>query len=300
MSCGPGSTRPCTARRATSTEPWPLPPLRRDRRAGDRGRVPVRSPGRRRAAGAPAGVRPRGHVPGGRERLREVDARGAIAGAAGFNPEGGSRSFDFATRPSESSLGVALRIGRAPGRERSSFFLRAESYYNVATEIENLRLDRVDAYGGVSPTNARTASRSWTCSSTASAPRPLPDGRARGRALDPGLPRGADAYARPRAAGLPAPRRHPLTDPAGGAGRADPGDRRRRPSPHGPLRRRPARAQHSPVPGGPRTHPARPARAGADATRVSGPPRRSDGTGTTSRRPAPAGTPRAAGARAGR
>ncbi|MEN3299912.1 MAG: hypothetical protein V7633_1970 [Pseudonocardia sp.] len=75
----------------------------------------------------------------------------AIAVAAGFNPEGGSRSFDFATRASESSLGGALRIGRAPGRERSSFFLRAESYYNVATEIENLRLDRVDAYGGVSP-----------------------------------------------------------------------------------------------------------------------------------------------------
>jgi predicted ATPase len=92
----------------------------------------------------------------------------AIAVAAGFNPEGGS--FDFATRPSESSLGGAMRIGRAPGRERSSFFLRAESYHNVAMEIENLRLDRVDAYDGVSPTNARTAGRSWTCSSTASAP----------------------------------------------------------------------------------------------------------------------------------
>jgi predicted ATPase len=74
----------------------------------------------------------------------------AIAVAAGFNPEGGSRSFNFATRPSESSLSGALRIGRAAGRERSWFFLRAESYYNVATEIENLGLDTVDAYGGVS------------------------------------------------------------------------------------------------------------------------------------------------------
>ncbi|WP_300013150.1 AAA family ATPase [Pseudonocardia sp.] len=78
-----------------------------------------------------------------------------IAVAAGFNAEGGSRSFTFATRRSESALGRALRIGRAPGRERSSFFLRAESYYNVATEIE--RLDRaggpplLPAYGGVSP-----------------------------------------------------------------------------------------------------------------------------------------------------
>lgn len=78
-----------------------------------------------------------------------------IAVAAGFNAEGGSRSFGFSTRSSESVLGSALTLGRAPGRERSSFFLRAESYYNVATEIE--RLDKaggpplLPAYGGVSP-----------------------------------------------------------------------------------------------------------------------------------------------------
>ena len=50
-----------------------------------------------------------------------------------------------------------MRLGRAPGRERSSFFLRAESYYNVATEME--RLDAapgpggrlLPAYGGTSP-----------------------------------------------------------------------------------------------------------------------------------------------------
>lgn len=74
-----------------------------------------------------------------------------VAVAAGFNAEGGSRSFRFATRSSESALGGALRIGRAPGREKRSFFLRAESFYNVATEIERLRLDGTDAYGGVSP-----------------------------------------------------------------------------------------------------------------------------------------------------
>lgn len=65
----------------------------------------------------------------------------AIAVAAGFNPEGGSRSFRFATRPTESRLGAHLRLTRVAGRrERSSFFLRAESFYNVATEMENLRL----------------------------------------------------------------------------------------------------------------------------------------------------------------
>lgn len=79
----------------------------------------------------------------------------AIASATGFNPEGGSRSFRFATRASESSLGEAL-IVRWGHRPRSGFFLRAESYYNVATEIE--RLDQepgspplLPAYGGVSP-----------------------------------------------------------------------------------------------------------------------------------------------------
>lgn len=75
----------------------------------------------------------------------------AIAVATGLNAEGGSRSFTFATRRSESALGRALRVGRAPGRERSSFFLRAESYYNVATELENLGGDVLAGYGGVSP-----------------------------------------------------------------------------------------------------------------------------------------------------
>lgn len=73
-----------------------------------------------------------------------------VAVATGLNAEGGSRSFAFATRSSESALGRALRIGRAPGREKRSFFLRAESFYNVATEIERLNLDGSDAYGPVS------------------------------------------------------------------------------------------------------------------------------------------------------
>lgn len=76
----------------------------------------------------------------------------ALAVAIGLNPEGGSRSFRFATRATQSPLGHYLRVRRRPGRERSSFFLRAESYYNVASEIE--RLDRaggpplLPAYGG--------------------------------------------------------------------------------------------------------------------------------------------------------
>ena len=79
----------------------------------------------------------------------------ALATAAGFNPEGGSQSFRFATRSSESSLGEAL-ILRWSRKPRTGFFLRAESYYNVASEIELLDQDPgspplLPAYGGTSP-----------------------------------------------------------------------------------------------------------------------------------------------------
>ncbi|TDX84918.1 AAA family ATPase [Amycolatopsis arida] len=80
----------------------------------------------------------------------------ALAVAAGFNPEGGSQNFRFATRASESSLGDHLILTWGTAKPRTGFFLRAESYYNVASEIE--RLDRdpgspslLPAYGGRSP-----------------------------------------------------------------------------------------------------------------------------------------------------
>lgn len=63
----------------------------------------------------------------------------AIAQAAGFNPEGGSRNFNFATREdSTSALHRHLRLVRPPGRPRTGFFLRAESFFNVATQVEQL------------------------------------------------------------------------------------------------------------------------------------------------------------------
>lgn len=78
----------------------------------------------------------------------------AIAVGCGLNPEGGSRNFNFSTRASHSSLDECLRLAKTPAQPGDSYFLRAESFYNVASEIE--RLDRVpasgppliDAYGG--------------------------------------------------------------------------------------------------------------------------------------------------------
>jgi predicted ATPase len=62
----------------------------------------------------------------------------AIAVLAGFNAEGGSKNFRFGTRRSESCLHQFMRPVRGHRRPRDGFFLRAESYFNVATEIERL------------------------------------------------------------------------------------------------------------------------------------------------------------------
>lgn len=78
----------------------------------------------------------------------------AIAVAAGFNPEGGTQNFRFSTRSSESQLHQLLRLSRTARRPLNGFFLRAESLFNVATNIEDMdsvpALARpvIDSYGG--------------------------------------------------------------------------------------------------------------------------------------------------------
>jgi predicted ATPase len=74
----------------------------------------------------------------------------ALALSVGLNPEGGSRNFNFATRASHSDLDICLRVAKTASLARDSYFLRAESFYNVATEIERLGLDLLPAYGGQS------------------------------------------------------------------------------------------------------------------------------------------------------
>lgn len=92
-----------------------------------------------------------GHNGSGKSTLVE-----ALAVALGLNPEGGSPNFRFATADAHSALGEALVVRRGRRKPRSSFFLRAESFFNVASEID--RLDReegpgariIGGYGGVS------------------------------------------------------------------------------------------------------------------------------------------------------
>jgi len=80
----------------------------------------------------------------------------ALAVAWGFNAEGGSKNFNFATVKAHSDLHKALRLVKGVKRARDGFFLRAESYFNVASNID--ALDRepgfsppvISSYGGVS------------------------------------------------------------------------------------------------------------------------------------------------------
>ncbi len=78
----------------------------------------------------------------------------AIAVSLGFNAEGGTRNFAFGTRASHSELHRYLRVAKGVRRPRDGFFLRAESFFNVATEIERLDAEPASgpllmgAYGG--------------------------------------------------------------------------------------------------------------------------------------------------------
>jgi predicted ATPase len=80
----------------------------------------------------------------------------AIAVAAGFNAEGGTRHMTVSTRASHSDLHERLRLVREPRFPRDGYFLRAESFFNVATHIEELDAGPaggrpiIESYGGVS------------------------------------------------------------------------------------------------------------------------------------------------------
>ncbi|MPQ34120.1 ATP-binding cassette domain-containing protein [Clostridium estertheticum] len=72
----------------------------------------------------------------------------AIAVAYGFNPEGGTRNFNFSTKDTHSDLHKNLKLVKGVKRPNDGFFLRAESFYNVATNIDEI--DGSNSYGGIS------------------------------------------------------------------------------------------------------------------------------------------------------
>lgn len=67
----------------------------------------------------------------------------AIAVQSGFNAEGGSKNFNFSTRDTVYDLSNSLVISKK-AYPKDGFFLRSESFYNVATNIEEIA---VSGYG---------------------------------------------------------------------------------------------------------------------------------------------------------
>lgn len=70
----------------------------------------------------------------------------ALAVKFGFNAEGGGRNLNFATAETHSCLKDFLVLERSPAHATDGYFLRAESFYNVATEIDRLGVNY--GYGG--------------------------------------------------------------------------------------------------------------------------------------------------------
>ncbi len=71
----------------------------------------------------------------------------ALAECCGFNPEGGNRDHHRAAFADRSEFAQALRLSWLP-KVTEGFFMRAESFYNFATYIDDVSDFR--AYGGKS------------------------------------------------------------------------------------------------------------------------------------------------------
>lgn len=81
----------------------------------------------------------------------------AIAVKCGFNAEGGTKNFNFKTKETHSILYEYLTITKGIKIPSDGFFLRAESFYNFASNIDNMDKERppylpplTDYYGGKS------------------------------------------------------------------------------------------------------------------------------------------------------
>ncbi len=80
----------------------------------------------------------------------------AIAVAYGFNPEGGNKNLNFSNRDTHSELYDYIVLEKGFRMAKQGFFLRAESFYNVATEIDILDEGApqdekiINSFGGIS------------------------------------------------------------------------------------------------------------------------------------------------------
>lgn len=81
----------------------------------------------------------------------------AIAVCCGFNAEGGTVNFNFSTNKTHSDLCDYLTVNKGTKHPKDGFFLRAESFYNVASNIDAMDKEPcpfsplvIESYGGIS------------------------------------------------------------------------------------------------------------------------------------------------------
>lgn len=74
----------------------------------------------------------------------------ALAVVMGLNSEGGNRNTSFATESTHSELWRFLKPVRSFKRPKDWYFLRAESFYNVATYMDGIMPAHLQGYGGKS------------------------------------------------------------------------------------------------------------------------------------------------------
>jgi predicted ATPase len=72
----------------------------------------------------------------------------SIALALGHGPEGGTKNFNLATTESVSGLHEVLRLSQSFRKPKDAYFLRAESFFNVATYMD--QSGYLEGYGGKS------------------------------------------------------------------------------------------------------------------------------------------------------
>lgn len=74
----------------------------------------------------------------------------AIAINLGFNAEGGNQNVNFRTEHTSSILHKHLKLVRSHKRPQEGYFLRAESFYNVASYMDSIASPSAQGYGGKS------------------------------------------------------------------------------------------------------------------------------------------------------
>lgn len=72
----------------------------------------------------------------------------AIASLLDFNPEGGNKNIRFSSKHTHSNLDKYLKLSRSFKKPKDGFFLRAESFYNVASYVDEIGY--LETYGGKS------------------------------------------------------------------------------------------------------------------------------------------------------